>query len=242
MSTKTGVKTKKVKKRRLKIKGVLFLMLLFGSVFLLAKTLYEAKINTITVKGNSYLKDSTILKGSELTENTKFLGFRAKKTCNKLLEDPLIKTCDIKRTLDFKVEIHIEENEPILYYSNDKTIILSDNAHLDAQNTYGVPTLINYVPEDILKEFISGLSGVKSDIIRSINEIEYTPSTGSDGTYIDKERFMLSMTDGNTVYINNRRLETLNYYEKIYASLGDKKGVLSLDCDFGNYPFTEYGE
>jgi len=111
---------------------------------------------------------------------------------------------------------------------------------IDSTNTFGVPNLINYVPEKVLTNFIEGLSNIKSDIIRQINEIEYTPSANSDGTYIDEERFMLEMNDGNIIYINNKNIEVLNSYEKVFASIGDKKGYYNFDSDFNNYFFKEF--
>ena len=41
------------------------------------------------------------------------------------------------------------------------------------------------------------------------------------------------MNDGNIVYISTDKLEIMNKYQKIYASLGNKKGILHLDN--GNY-------
>ena len=41
------------------------------------------------------------------------------------------------------------------------------------------------------------------------------------------------MNDGNSVYINIYKLNNLKYYQKIYASLNNKKGILHLDS--GSY-------
>ena len=139
------------------------------------------------------------------------------------------------------MEIELEENVPLFYYSPESSIVLSDGTKMSSGgNSYGIPTLINHTDEEVLKEFIAGLSEVKSDIIRSISEIEYAPSASKDGVYIDKERFIMMMNDGNTVVINNRKLNALNYYDTIYASIGNKKGTFNFDCDFDNYLFTEY--
>ena len=51
---------------------------------------------------------------------------------------------------------------------------------------------------------------------------------------------MLSMKDGNIVYINIRNIKVLDSYDKIYASLGDKKGIYNLDSDYGNYYIEEF--
>ena len=68
---------------------------------------------------------------------------------------------------------------------------------------------------------------IDSNVISLINEIEY------DKTAYDSERFLLTMNDGNTVYINISRLHLLNKYIDIVKKLDNKKGILYLDS--GNY-------
>lgn len=236
------VKTKRVVKRRLKPKGVLILALVFASIILIVKTVAESGIKSIAVIGNDYVKSSEVIKLAGLNEDVTFLGFRASKACEKVENNPLIKSCKIKRSLDFKVEITIEENVPLFFYTTEDKIVLSDGTRIEPTSEMGIPTLINYVPEKELDEFISGLSAVDNDIIHSISEIEYAPTSSEDGLIIDSERFMMSMNDGNTVFINNRKLYILNYYDKIYATVGDKKGTYNFDGDFDNYFFEEYGD
>lgn len=236
------IKTKKVVKRRLKIKGVFILALTAVIIFLSLKSLIQIKVGNVTVSGNNLIKDTEIIKELGLVEDTKYFNFNTHSACDNLKNNPFIKSCKIKRSLSFNLEVLIEENEPLFYYSYEGKTILSNNAETDNFNPYGLPTMVNFTPENVLKEFVSRLSTINRDIIRSISEIEYSPSTSEDGTPIDEERFMLLMNDGNTVYINNRRMSNLNYYDKIYASIGDKKGIINFDCDYGNYPFKEYEE
>lgn len=235
-------KTKKVVKRRLKLKGVLFLLLLILGLFVAVKYLLKVNTGNVYVTGNSYVKDALIIKDAGFNEDIPFFSFNSSSVCSKVTSNPLIKSCKIKRRLDFKVEIEVEENIPVFFYSHENALMLSDGTRVYEANTYGIPTLINYTPEKILLEFIDGLSSIKSDIIGSISEIEYSPTRGEDGKLIDEERFTMSMNDGNTVVINNKKISILNYYDKIYASLGDKKGTYNFDCDFDNYLFTEYGD
>lgn len=236
------VKTKKVVKRRLKLKGVLFLLLFFALFFLVVNYLLKVEIKHIGVTGNTYAKDSAIIASSELTEDVSFLGFSDNKTCEKINSNPLIKSCKIVRKLGFKVEIKVEENVPLFYYVNENSTVLSNGDRIDGTNTFGLPRLINNVTEKVLEEFVDRLSDIKSDIIHSISEIEYAPSASEDGKLIDEERFMMIMNDGNTVYINNKKMNILNSYDKIYASIGEEKGTFNFDCDFDNYLFTRYEE
>lgn len=234
------VKTRKVVKRRLKIKGVLFLVAVFALLYFGVSFILTIKVDNITISGNSIIKQSELLKTSGLTDGVKFFDFTSPSICNRIEENPLVKTCKVKRNLDLSIEIIIEENVPLFYYTTDAKVVLSNGAKVDIPNTFGIPTLINYVPEQILVEFASRLGEVKGDIIHSISEIEYSPSASKEGVFIDEERFILLMNDGNTIYINNKRLNVLNRYDEVYASIGDKKGIFNFDCDYGNYPFTEY--
>ncbi len=238
-----NVKTKKIVKKRLKLKGVLLLTSFFVSLYFGINALLQINIKNIIITGNEFVKDSSIIKTGKLNNHLKYLTFSKEKVCADIKGNHLISKCTIKRKLNFSIEVIVEENKPLFYYIPNNSIVLSDGTQINEDNSYGVPTLVNAPTEKVLNGFIDGLKDINGDIIRSISEIEYSPTSSKDGsTFIDESRFILSMVDGNTVIINNRRLDVLNYYEKIYATLGDKKGTLSLDCDFGNYPFKEYGE
>jgi len=235
-------KTKTIKRRRLKLKGVFLLAAILAATVFSIKLLLKVDVRNVSVEGNTLIKDSEIIKELGLNKKSKFLTLNVSKTCNQIKQNPLIKTCKIKKKINFTLKIVIEENNPLFFYSNESKLILSDGSKVDQLYSHSIPTLINYVPDKILEEFIAGLNEVDSDIIHSISEIEYSPSANEDGTYIDEKRFMLLMNDGNTIYINNKNLNILNYYKKIYASIGDKKGIYNFDCDFDNYLFKEYGE
>ncbi len=241
MEKRTRTTTKKKVKRRLRWQGVFFLAFVGAGLYLGVQFLIHIDVNAIKVTGNEYVRDAQIIKSASLNENVSYLGFSARSACASILEDPLIKTCKIKRKFNFDIEIIVEENVPLFFYTNENAIVLSDGSFITGANLYGLPTLVNYVPEEVLSKFISRLSAVDGDIIRSISEIEYSPTTSENGTYIDKERFIFDMNDGNTVIINNRNMDVFNRYKTIYASI-DKKGVYNLDCDYDSYIFTEYGD
>ena len=67
------------------------------------------------------------------------------------------------------------------------------------------------------------------DIINSISEIEYSPSKDEEGNVVDEDIFKFTMNDGNNVIVSIDRIYLMKKYQKIYASLGNKKGVLHLD-------------
>ena len=68
---------------------------------------------------------------------------------------------------------------------------------------------------------------VNKDILLQISEINYLPVN------VDKERFYLSMNDGNYVYITLTKIKRLNKYGEIKEELQGKNGIVYLDS--GNY-------
>lgn len=231
-------KTKKVHKKKLKVKAFIVFVCIIFFIIISLYYLYDMPSRNISVVSNDYLSTSYILKEMKLTDGAPYLRTTSLK-CKKI-KNPLIKSCRIKHNMDLTLTIEVEENKPLLFYNKDKKLILSSGESIDLDNTFGVPTLINYVPTKTLNKFIDGLKDVNSDIIRSISEIEYSPSRNGEGEYIDDGRFMLSMNDGNTIYINIKHINVLNSYEKVYSSVKGKKGTYYFDCDFNNYYFEEY--
>lgn len=237
---KKNKSTSRKKRRRLNPKKAFLFVATICIFVLLFKMALKINVANIEVIGNEYVSDAEVIKLAHLNDKTSFLGLNTKEACNNIKVNELVDTCRIKRKLLFKLSIEIEENRPLFYYANVGKLVLSNSKEVDYNNIYGVPTLINYVPEKVLLGFISGLKAINSDIIRSISEIEYSPSKNSDGTFIDDERFMLSMKDGNIVYVNNRKIDVLASYDKIIASVGDKRGYYNLDSDYNNYYFEEF--
>ena len=76
-----------------------------------------------------------------------------------------------------------------------------------------------------------------------INDIEYKPSYNKENQIIDEYRFLLSMNDKNMVYINAKRLKSLNKYLDIIATNKiTSNGTLYLDGTEDNYFFKKYEE
>lgn len=236
----TNVQKKIIKKRRLNLKKAFILALV---IFIIGGILYYAfklNVSSVTVSGANYISDSEIIKASNVL-NKKFLMVTSHQACKNIKNNDLINTCKIKKSWWLKINIIITENKPLFIYKENGSVMLS-NGSQTKKSIYGIPTLINYVPKKVLSKFIKGLTQIDDDIIQSISEIEYAPSLNEDGSLIDEERFMMTMNDGNVVYINNRNLKVLNKYEKIYASIGNKKGYFNFDADYDNYFFQEFGK
>ena len=65
----------------------------------------------------------------------------------------------------------------------------------------GVPSLVNFTPDTVFDDLVVGLNKIDYNIVKMINEIEYTPYKSEEGTTIDNNLFTLTMNDGNIVKI-----------------------------------------
>ena len=117
----------------------------------------------------------------------------------------MIEKVKIKKGLNRAVTIEVTEATPFFVYKNK--VILSDGNEVN-NNNYELPIVINTLSNAI---------------------IEYVPND------IDKERFLITMNDGNYVYITLYKMTSINEYIKIISNkeIENKKGILYLDS--GNY-------
>ena len=221
---------KNKKKKKLNIIKLLVFILIFYIIIYSIYSLLNMKIRNIVIKGNTYLKDYEIIEQANIKGYPPMLTLNKNKTINKLKELDLISDATIKKSFDFTLTIEVVEKKIILEYDNN--YYLSDGSKIKG-SYLGTPTLVNYVPEGTLKKFLNEMGKLDYDIINSISEIEYSPTKNSDGNITDEDIFIFKMNDGMIVYISTDKLDIMNKYQKIYASLGDKKGILHLDK--GNY-------
>lgn len=221
---------KNKKKKKLNIIKLLVFILIFYIIIYSIYSLFNMKIRNIVIKGNTYLKDYEIIEQANIKDYPPMLTLNKNKTINKLKELDLISDATIKKSFDFTLTIEIVEKKIILEYDNN--YYLSDGSKIKG-SYLGTPTLVNYVPEGTLKKFLNEMGKLDYDIINSISEIEYSPTKNNDGNITDEDIFIFKMNDGMIVYISTDKIDIMNKYQKIYASLGDKKGILHLDK--GNY-------
>ena len=221
---------KNKKKKKLNIIKLLVFILIFYIIIYSIYSLLNMKIRNIVIKGNTYLKDYEIIEQANIKDYSPMLTLNKNKTINKLKELDLISDATIKKSFDFTLTIEVVEKKIILEYDNN--YYLSDGSKIKG-SYLGTPTLVNYVPEGTLKKFLNEMGKLDYDIINSISEIEYSPTKNSDGNITDEDIFIFKMNDGMIVYISTDKIDIMNKYQKIYASLGDKKGILHLDK--GNY-------
>ena len=222
---------KKIKKRRLNIKRTLVVVLFIYILWHMINYLVTSRISHIEISGNNLIKDSEIIIKAKLKDYPAIMKYSSKTIENNIKDINLIKNVRVRKKIGNIISIDIEEKKVLFYYLDTKKIVLSDGTIFDnnIKNIYGIPVLINSVDEEILINFSKDFVKLNDEIIYLINEIEYYPKYNINNEIINKERFKISMNDGNEVIVNVNTVSVLNKYNDIYASLNDIKGTIDLD-------------
>ncbi len=228
------VKKQQKKKKKLKLRvKVLFKILLFlGLVALSIYYLKELRIKNIYITGNETIKDVTIIETLGIKDYPKIYKLNIKTLKEKAKTLPLVDHINIKRNIFGKLTIEVEETKILFLYKYNNKYITANNKSIEDDISYiGVPTLINFTPDTVFDDMVAGLNKIDYDIVKMINEIEYTPYKSEEGTTIDNNLFTLNMNDGNIVKIDTVNIKNLNQYNTIYTSLkmNEVKRVVYLD-------------
>lgn len=216
-------KKKKGTKKKIRIKFfniflfLTFVLIIVGSVYKIA----NLKITNIYIKNNYYLTDLEVIETAKIKDYPSTFQNSCKKIEKRLEKNPLIKTAKVKKTYFTRVYIDIEENPLLFYDVNISKIVLKDGTTFSGN--YDVPTLINQVPNKVYKKMITKFALINPDILDNISEIKYDPDS------VDKERFLLTMSDGNYVYITLSKCSNINNYLKYIKEFNNKKGILYLN-------------
>ena len=218
---------KKRVKRKFNFGRFILFILSICIIYFALKYLSSIDTKNIIIVNNNYYTDDEIIGSANIIDYPKFLTLSTKKIKNKLENLDLIESVDVKKEFGFKLRITVHEKKILYFIRSTNEYMLSDGKSYSLDNTYGVPTLINYIPNEVEKKFIEKFKDIDTNIIDMISEIEYSK------TSYDNERFLLYMNDGNQVYITVLRTNLLNKYVDIVTKLDNKKGILYLDS--GNY-------
>lgn len=222
------MKTKKVRKKRFNfLKFLIVLLFLYilitGSIYLI-----NVSIKNIVILNNNYLTDEKIIETAKVEDYPSFLrttSYGIKKRLKKL---DLVEDVKIRKKWGFVLEITVYEKK-LLYMIRSNNLYMDENNNTleISENVNGIPTLINFIPEEIEKELVNKMSGLNINSISKISEIEYSP------TSYDSKRFVFYMNDGNMVYITINKISKMDKYNKIVTKLEGHTGILYLDS--GNY-------
>lgn len=209
------------KKRKLKVKNLLIVLLIFIVILLGVAFLTDVKLNNMIVKGNSLYSDWEIIEMAGLSDYPSSLKTLSSTVEKRLEENDYIKSVKVSRPSLTKIVINVEENLPLFYYLSENKTILTDET--EVTDNFPVPTVINYVPDNIYSDFLKSMGSIDYDIIKRISEIRYDPNE------VDEGRFFLTMNDGNQVYLTLNKFTKLDDYLDIIKEFDNKKGILYLD-------------
>lgn len=223
---------KKKKKLRLRLNVIFKTLVFIGLVALSIYYIKELNIKNIYITGNETIKDVTIIETLGIKDYPKIYNLKLNKMEEKLKQLPLIDYVNIKRNPLGKLTIEVEETKILFLYKYNNKYITANNKSIEDDISYiGVPTLVNFTPDTVFDDLVAGLNKIDYNIIKMVNEIEYTPYKSVEGQTIDNNLFTLTMNDGNIVKIDTVNLKNLNQYNTIYTSLkmNETKRVVYLD-------------
>ena len=232
------------RKKRIKRKKILKKILKFGIIFAIFLAIIihflNLRITQIEIIGTNNITDTEIIEAAGIKDYPKIFSPALFNIKNKISTLELVNNVKIKKNLYGKLTIIIDEASVLFYNKTNDKIVLSNQKEVQYSNKYlGIPTLINYVPEEIYKDLINGLTKITPDVLRMISEIEYSPSLTQKGEDIDNTRFLLRMNDTNTVYMNTVNIEKLNKYIEITSVNSSTRGILYLDSSIEGIGYFE---
>ena len=220
---------KVIKKKKLRLLPFLIFIIVIAIIVFLCLIILDTKIKNIIITGNNVLKDDDIITLAGLADYPSYYKTLNVNIEKKLKKNLLIKDIKIKRSFYHIIEIDIDEYQ-ILYKKEDNGKYFLENKNeitLENNIPYMVPKLINEIPDNKIDSFIKYFKRIDLNIREKISEIRYEPNE------YDKDRFLLYMDDGNSVYFTITKFGRLNYYNDVLPQLEGRKGILYLDS--GNH-------
>lgn len=223
-NSKYKVSQKNIKKKKvIKVRyGRIFLFIILPICFLfILIKIVKFPIKNIYISGNSILSDQEVIELAGISNYPSMFDVSSYKIEKKLNSNKYISDVIVKKKNLKEVYIEIEENVPILYYAySDETIFSDKNKY---SGSYSNVILLNYTPTEKFDTLVDGMILLSSDIRSRISELQYVPND------VDDDRFLLTMNDGNYVYITLTKIELLDSYINIVKEFNNKKGILYLD-------------
>lgn len=215
-----------IKKKKFSIIKFFVIILFLYIIGCLIFSYLTSPIKNIFIFNNKILSDQEIIDAADIRDYPSFFLTSKHSISSSLLKNPLIKKVTVsKKLFNKEVDITVSENKPLFYDKSINETVLENGDKISTK--FDVPTLINSVPEGIYDKFITRVDALSDDTLLKMSEIEYKPND------IDKERFLVTMTDGNYVYLTLYKFEGIDKYNEILPSLEGKRGILYLDS--GNY-------
>lgn len=221
--------TKIKKKKRLKLIPFLLFVLVIAATFFLVDVLLDTRVENIIIKGNKIVTDQQIIDEAGLRNYPSFYKTTSYNIKKALEKNSFIKEVKVKRSFYHVITIEVSEYKVLLKKETTGKLVLENMNEVttDQEIPYTVPRLVNDVPKNKYSKLLKNLLKVKRSVRSSISEFYYDPNE------FDKDRFLLYMDDGNSVYLTLTKFIMINYYNDVLPQLDGKKGILYLDS--GNH-------
>ncbi len=190
-------------------------------------------IKEIDIRGNKIASKEEILSISGLEPGGKLWNINRKNVKNKIKKLPEVKDLEVKIKFPNTIEVHIKEYSSLaLLMSNDQVQPVLENGQVLKEKSrllMNAPILIGFKEDKILKELISQLKDIPTEIYYSISEIQHDPKN------TDPFHIYLFMNDGNEVNATIPTLaEKMAHYPSVVGQLDpDVKGV--IDFEVGSF-------
>lgn len=220
--------TKKiVKRKKLRVFRLLLLLFVIAIISFFVYLYVTTNTQNIIIKGNNYISDEEVLQETDLKNYPSFILTMPSKIQKKLAKNEYIKSVKVRRKFYHTFEITIKEYDVLFKNDTLNKYVLDNKQEITSDLEFRVPRLVNYTPDKKYSSLIENMKSVDKSILGKISEISYQPNE------FDKDRFLLLMDDGNSVYLTLTKFEMINYYNEVLGQLEGRRGILYLDS--GNH-------
>ena len=216
-----------VKRKKLRVFRLLLLLFVIAIISFFVYLYVTTNTQNIIIKGNNYISDEEVLQETDLKNYPSFILTMPSKIQKKLAKNEYIKSVKVRRKFYHTFEITIKEYDVLFKNDTLNKYVLDNKKEIMSDLEFRVPRLVNYTPDKKYSSLIENMKSVDKSILGKISEISYQPKE------FDKDRFLLLMDDGNSVYLTLTKFEMINYYNEVLGQLEGRRGILYLDS--GNH-------
>ena len=207
--------------RKIRYKRLLLFLLFVLIVLFLTLKVLSLRISNIYISGNVYLSEQEIIEYGKLSNYPRSVLTYSKVVESNIKKSDYIKDVKVSKKWFTKIYITVTENRPLFYDQVSNKTVLMDGKTVSSK--FNVPSLVNSVDGSVYQTFLSQLALINLDVFNNISEIEYSPNS------VDNKLFLFSMNDGNYIYVNLDKFDSINKYFDMVVNFNNHKGILYLD-------------
>ena len=207
--------------RKIRYKRLLLFLLFVLIVLFLTLKVLSLRISNIYISGNVYLSEQEIIEYGKLSNYPRSVLTYSKVVESNIKKNDYIKDVKVSKKWFTKIYITVTENRPLFYDQVSNKTVLMDGKTVSSK--FNVPSLVNSVDGSVYQTFLTQLALINLDVFNNISEIEYSPNS------VDNKLFLFSMNDGNYIYVNLDKFDSINKYFDMVVNFNNHKGILYLD-------------